>query len=63
MTKAKSLLVDYMISSGLMAFTAALFAIFFHQTNPKGNDPQFNKLISVLLPVFVIELKGLLIAV
>jgi len=62
LTKAKSVLVDYMVSSGLLAFTSALFAIFFHLTNPKGNSPQFSKLISALLPLFVIELKALIIA-
>ena len=63
LSKAKALLVDYMISSGLMSFTAALFAIFFHLTNPKSDSPQFNKLTSALLPVFVIEFKGLIMAI
>ena len=63
LSKAKALLVDYMISSGLLSFTTALFAIFFHLTNPKSESPQFNKLISALLPVFVIEFKGLIMGI
>ncbi len=46
-----------------MGFTLLLFAVFFHLTDPKSNNPQFSKLISALLPIFVIEIKAILMAV